>query len=93
MFMPEFLNSNEEWVIFLLGDEFHGTATPEQIRERTGLDPDQVEEAARNLELMRAARIIRIGGKTPPENIQSIGLQNRGNALFEELKNREQGSS
>jgi len=89
MFMPEFLNSNEEWIIWLLGEEFHGTATPEQIRERTGLSPEQVEEAARSLEQMRAARIIRIGGRLPPDNVQSIGMSGRGEQLYRELKERE----
>lgn len=87
--MPEFLNSNEEWVIWLLGEEFHGTASPEQIRERTGLGPDQIDEAARNLERTRAARVVRIGGRVPPDNVQSIGLMNRGEILYQGLKERE----
>lgn len=88
MFRPDFIQNNEEWVIWLLGEEFHTRATPRQLEERTRLLPVQVEEAVRNLERVRAVRVVRVPGKFPPDNVQEIGFQRHGQDLYEELKNR-----
>jgi hypothetical protein len=89
MFRPDFLLNDEEWVIWLLVVEFHGQASPQQIIERTHLDLDQVDEVIRNLDRIRAIRIVTIPGKFPPENIRSIGLRKTGIALYEDLQQRD----
>jgi len=86
MFRPDFIPSNEEWVIWLLGEEFHTHATPRQLQERTRLLPEQVDEVVRNLERIRAVRVVRMPGKFPPDNVETIGLQKQGHAMYEDLK-------
>ncbi|HVP95421.1 MAG TPA: hypothetical protein VMS89_09670 [Methanoregulaceae archaeon] len=86
MFRPDFIHTDEDWVIWLLGSEFHGHASPQQILERTHLDGGQVEEVVRNLERIKAVRVVRIPGRFPPENIATVGLQKTGFSVFEGLK-------
>jgi hypothetical protein len=86
MFRPDFIQTNEEWVIWLLGEEFHTHATPRQLEERTRLLPAQVDEAVRNLERIKAVRVVRIPGSLPPDNVETIGLQKQGRVMYEELK-------
>lgn len=88
MFRPDFIRTNEEWVIWLLGEEFHNRATPGQLEERTRLLPEQVDEALRNLERVRALRVVRIPGKFPPDNVREVGLQSYGHQLYDQLKER-----
>lgn len=85
MFRPDFLRTNEEWCIWLLADEFNNHATPQQIIERTRLTPGQVEEIIRDLERMKAIRVVTIPGMFPPDNIKAIGLQKSGTAMYQEL--------
>jgi len=86
MFRPDFIHNDEDWVIWLLGDEFHEHASPQQIIERTHLSPGQVEEVIRNLERILAVRVVRIPGRFPPENIAMIRLHKNGLSMFEGLK-------
>ncbi len=91
MFRPDFIQNDEDWIIWLLGDEFHEHASPEQLIERTRLSGDQVEEVLRNLERIKAVRIVRISGRFPPDNIATVGLQKTGFTMYEELKQRHDG--
>jgi hypothetical protein len=86
MFRPDFIHTNEDWVIWLLGEEFHTHATPRQLEERTRLLTVQVDEAVRNLERIKAVRVVRIPGRFPPDNVETIGLQKQGQDIYEELK-------
>ena len=86
MFRPDFIQTNEKWVIWLLGEEFHTHATPRQLEERTRLQPVQVDEAVRNLERIKAVRVVRIPGRFPPDNVETVGLQKQGLVMYEELK-------
>ena len=88
MFRPDFIENDEDWVIWLLGGEFPGHATPEQIIERTHFTSGQLDEAIRNLERIKALRVIRIPGRFPPDNIEKVALQKYGDSMFEELKLR-----
>jgi len=86
MFRPDFIQNDEDWVIWLLGGEFPKHANPEQLRERTHLTSGQLDEVIRNLERMKAIRVIRIPGRFPPDNIENVALQKYGDSMFEELK-------
>jgi hypothetical protein len=86
MFRPDFIHTNEEWVVWLLGEEFHTHATPRQLEERTRLLPAQVDEAVRNLERIRALLVVRIPGRFPPDNVETVGLQKHGQVMYEDLK-------
>jgi len=91
MFKPDFIANNEAWCIWLLGNEFNGKASPQQIVERTGLTLEQVNGIILDLERMKAIRVERIPGKFPPENIKKIGLKSAGTVLYEELLQRQIG--
>ncbi len=86
MFRPDFIHTNEEWVIWLLGEEFPSHASPQQLIERTRLLAEQVDEAVRNLERIKAVKVVRIPGRFPLENVQTVGLQKAGYSMFDELK-------
>jgi hypothetical protein len=60
--MPDGIRTNEEWMIWLLGKEFHEKAGADMLVQRTHLSMEQVEEAARNLERIKAVRTERQGG-------------------------------
>jgi hypothetical protein len=85
MFLPQgFIRTDEEWVIWLLAEEFHQTSNPEMIVERTHLTPEQVDQAVRNLERIKAIRTVRIRGI-----VQSFFLSDYGKEIYCELKERE----
>ena len=60
--MPDGIRTNEEWIVWLLGEEFHDKAGADMLVQRTHLSMDQVEEAVRNLERIRAVRAEREDG-------------------------------
>jgi len=78
---PDFVRNNEEWIIWLLGSEFHAKARFQALIQRTRLLDDQVEEAVRNLERVKAVRVDREAGA-----IISVTMLPDGNHLFEELR-------
>jgi len=88
MFRPDFIENDEEWVIWLLGGEFPGHANPEQLIERTHLTREQLDEVIMNLERIKAIRVIRIPGRFPPDNIEKVALQKYGDSMFDKLKLR-----
>ena len=83
-FRPIFIKTDEDWVIWLLAEEFHETATPEMLIERTNLLPDQVDEVLRNLERIKAIKAIRDKGP-----IRTIHIAPYGWRRYEELKSRQ----
>lgn len=80
---PDFVRNNEEWIIWLLGREFHEKASFKALIQRTRLHEDQIEEAVRNLERIKAIRVEREAGA-----ILSISLLPAANPLLEELRTR-----
>ena len=80
---PDFIRTNEEWIIWLLGSEFHTKATFQALIQRTRLLEDHIVEAVRNLERVRAVRVERQGG-----TITSVIMLPGGDLLFEELLHR-----
>ena len=85
-FRPDFIQTNEEWVIWLLGSESHMHATFEGLIQRTRLLGDQIDEAVRNLERIKTVRVDRnaeLGGK-----IISVTMLPVGKAFYNELESR-----
>ncbi|HOP67769.1 MAG TPA: hypothetical protein PLM96_08910 [Methanoregulaceae archaeon] len=78
---PDFVRDNEEWIIWLLGSEFHEKASFQALVQRTRLLDEQVEEAVRNLERVKEVRVEREAG-----SIVSVSLLPGGIELFESLR-------
>ena len=81
--MPDGIRTNEEWITWLLGEEFHEKAGADMLVQRTHLSTGQVEEAVRNLERVKAVRAERKGGE-----LSRIYMLPYGRSLFNELKDR-----
>jgi hypothetical protein len=81
--MPDGIRTNEEWVIWLLGEEFHEKAGADMLVQRTRLTFGQVEEAVRNLERVKALRAERKAGV-----LSKVYMLPYGRTLFTELKDR-----
>jgi ribosomal protein S28E/S33 len=86
MFMPDFIKNLDEWIIWLLAEEFHQSATPVMILQRTGYSEKDVMNSIGALERMKAIKVIR--NVQQPMKIEKIGLVPDGNRLYEELKKR-----
>lgn len=80
---PDFINNNEEWIIWLLGSEFHSKAGFQALIQRTRLLENQIEEAVRNLERVKAVRVDRETG-----TIVSVIMLPGGDHLFKDLLGR-----
>ena len=81
--MPDGIRTNEEWITWLLGEEFHEKAGADMLVQRTHLSAEQVEEAVRNLERVKAVRAERQGGV-----LLRIFMLPYGRSLFGELRGR-----
>jgi hypothetical protein len=81
--MPDGIRTNEEWITWLLGEEFHEKAGADMLVQRTHLSMEQVEEAVRNLERVKAVRAERQGGV-----LFRVFMLPYGRSLFRELKGR-----
>jgi len=84
--MPDGIRTHEEWIVWLLGEEFHEKAGVDMLVQRTHLSPDQIEEAVRNLERIRAVRAERQDGV-----LVRIFMLPGGRALLLDLKDRLRG--
>jgi hypothetical protein len=83
---PDFIHTIEEWIIWLLSEEFHGSATVEMITQRTGYRERDVLDSIGSLERMKAIKVVR-----NPRNamvIDSIGLVPPGRKMADQLKSR-----
>ncbi len=80
---PDGIRTNEEWITWLLGEEFHEKAGAEMLVQRTHLSMDQVEEAVRNLERIRAVRAERKDGV-----LSRVFMLPGGRTLLLDLKDR-----
>jgi len=83
---PDFILTNEEWIVWLLGEEFHLSATPEALSERTHLPFEQAIECIGNLERAGAAGITR--DAETKRSMKSVRLTPYGKSLFFGLKKR-----
>jgi hypothetical protein len=81
--MPDGIRTNEEWIVWLLGEEFHDKAGADMLVQRTHLSMDQVEEAVRNLERIRAVRAERDDGV-----LSRVFILPGGKTMLLELKDR-----
>jgi hypothetical protein len=84
--MPDFIYNNEEWIIWLMNEEFNGRATLRMISERMHIPPDQAAGHIERLEQGKAVSVVR-----DPEtkmNIISIGLTPAGKSLHARMKER-----
>jgi len=81
--MPDGIRTNEEWIIWLLGKELPGKAGADMLVQRTHLSMEQVEEAVRNLERVRAVRAERQDGV-----LSRIFMLPGGKTALLELKDR-----
>ena len=84
--MPDFLSTHEEWLIWLLGDEFHGAATPQMIAERTRLSPDRIVECIRNLERIRAVSVTRSLDAGASYPFSRVSLIREGITMYNHFK-------
>lgn len=86
LIMPDFIRTLEEWIVWLLSEEFPGPATPVMIVQRTGYGEQDVLDSIAALERMKAVRVIR-----NPRNailIDSVGLTPPGRDMAGSLKRR-----
>lgn len=84
--MPDFIHTLDEWILWLLAEEFHGSATVGMITQRTGYLQGDVLDSIGSLERMKAIMVVR-----NPRNailIDSIGLVPSGRTMAGQLKNR-----
>ncbi len=81
---PDFISTNEEWIVWLLGEEFGQVASAEALSERTHLPLDQAVECIGNLE--RAGAVVIIRDAETKRTIKSVRLTPYGRSKFSELK-------
>ena len=86
MFMPDFIRNLDEWIVLLLAEEFHQSATPTMIVQRTGYGEGDVLASIGVLERMKAIKVIR--NISLASTIEKIGLVPNGQRMYEELKRR-----
>ncbi len=84
--MPDFLRNHEEWLIWLLGEEFHGAATPQMIAEWTRLPPEGIIDAVRNLERMKAVAVQRSADQGSGYPFSRVSLIREGRAMYNYFK-------
>lgn len=53
---PAFVQTNEAWVVWVLGEELFGSAPPAGIAARTGMSPAEVTTALTSLARIAAVR-------------------------------------
>jgi len=84
--MPDHIHTLDEWIIWLLGAEFHQAATIEMMVQRTHYARDDIMESLALLEREKAVRINR--NIRDAMRIDDVGLTIPGRKRFEELKAR-----
>lgn len=85
---PGFIRNNEEWIVWLLAEEFGGSVTPPALSARIGLPLDFLHDNLLYLERTGMIGLDRDAGKKYPDEIAAIRLAPEGQTLFEELKQR-----
>jgi hypothetical protein len=85
---PGFIRNNEEWIVWLLAEEFRGSVSPPALSARIGLPLDFLHDNLLYLERTGMIILDRDAAKKYPEEIAVIRLASEGQTLFEELKQR-----
>jgi hypothetical protein len=84
--MPHFVHSREEWVTWLLADEFGQNATIEMLSNRMELPPEQVFHDVR---LLKRRGAVMITGSEHHMALQSeVGLTTIGKSFYTKIKAR-----
>ena len=81
--MPDFIHTPEEWIVWLLGSEFHDTATIDMLVQRTRYSREDTLSFIGVLERMKAVRVNRNARNAMI--VDSIALVPNGKRLYEEL--------
>ena len=81
--MPDFIHTPEEWIVWLLGSEFHDTATIEMLVQRTRYGREDIISFVGELERMKAIRVNR--NSKNAMIIDSIALVPNGKKMYGEL--------
>lgn len=84
--MPDFIHTLDEWILWLLGAEFHQPATPEMLMQRTHYAEPEIMAALALLERGKAVRVNR--NSRDATKVDSVGLTIPGKKRYEELKVR-----
>jgi hypothetical protein len=84
--MPDFIHTPEEWIVWLLGSEFHNNATIDMLVQRTRHSREDTLTFIGNLERMKAVRVNR--NVRNATIIDSVALVPNGVCMFEELRHR-----
>ena len=81
--MPDFIHTPEEWIIWLLGSEFHETATVEMLVQRTRYGR---EDILSSIGVLERAKSVRVNRNTRDATIiDLIALVPNGKKLYGEL--------
>lgn len=81
--MPDFIQTPEEWIVWLLGSEFHDTATIDMLVQRTRYSNEDILSFIGILERMKAVRVNRTLKNAMI--IDSIALVPNGRKMYGEL--------
>ncbi len=84
--MPDFIHTPEEWIVWLLGSEFHESASVDMLVQRTRYRREDMLSFIGVLERMKAIRVNR--NARDAVIIDSVALVPNGKRLFEELQQR-----
>jgi len=85
---PPFIRNNEEWIVWLLDEEFLGSATTDAVSSRTGLPLDTLHDNFLYMERIGLLSLERDPGKKYPEEIAKVKLTDASRTLCKELKIR-----
>lgn len=84
--MPHFIHSREEWVIWLLADEFNQQTTLEMLANRMKLAPEQVFN---DIRMLKRRGAVTVSGSEHQMATQSeIGLTPIGKSFYTKIKGR-----
>jgi Mn-dependent DtxR family transcriptional regulator len=84
--MPDNVHTNEEWIIWLLAEEFSGKATHEMLSQRMHLPPDQAKECIQRLEQVKAVSVQR--DAETKNIILSVRLTPAGRSQYADIQGR-----
>jgi len=84
--MPDTVHTNEEWIIWLLAEEFSQKATFEMLSQRMHLPSDQTKDCVQRLEQAKSVSVQR--DAETKHIIQAVRLTPVGRSRYSEIKAR-----
>ena len=84
--MPDNVHTNEEWIIWLLEEEFSQKATLEMLSQRMHLPADQTIECIQRLEQAKSVSVQR--DAETKHIIKLVRLTPVGRSRYSEIKSR-----